>query len=347
MSSSTIIKEEESNSEEYIYYNLRVSNPIGSGTVIPTAYSSTRVDTILDKCNDYKLSVIRFQLPANFPLFIYPQDPNLFQVKLTNGVNSVTQDLIYTQKYETYIERGIYYINHYIEILNKALEQAHAALLILDPTIAYEAPFFVYDSNVSTKIYFVAPVEYLDGNLSNISLSLSPILFNFGFQEFPVADGNLILHNDFIQLSIFDNKIDNRITIGGSGGGGGGSGGKDYYKIYSEADTTSTLNKFSDIVILTDSIPILPENISSQLNETQRILTDFVPVSEQGLNGSYYQYFANVYRYTNLVSNESLRKVDIKIYILYQTGEYYQHRLLPNQYFTAKLMFVRNEKVNS
>jgi len=334
---STIIKEEESNSEEFIYYNLRVSNPIDSGVVIPTAYSSTRVDQILDKCNDYKLSVIRFQLPANFPLFIYPQDPSLFQVKLTNGVNSVTQDLIYTQKYETYIERGIYYINHYIEILNKALEQAHAALLILDPTISYEAPFFVYDSNVSTKIYFVAPVEYLDENLSNISLSLSPILFNFGFQEFPVADGNLILHNDFIQLSIFDNKIDNKVTIAS----------KDYFKIYSEVDTTSTLNKFSDIVILTDSIPISPENISSQLNETQRILTDFVPISEQGLNGSYYQYFSTVYRYTNLVSNEPLRKIDIKIYILYQTGEYYLHRLLPNQYLTMKLMFVRNEKLNS
>jgi len=335
MSSSTIIKEEESNSEEYIYYNLRVSNPIDSGKVIPTAYSSTRVDQILDKCNNYKLSVIRFQLPANFPLFIYPQDPSLFQVKLTNGVNSVVQNLTYTQKYETYIERGIYYVNHYIEILNKALEQAHAALLILDNTITYDAPFFVYDTNATTKIYFVAPVEYIDANLSNISISLSPTLFNFGFQEFPVADGNLILHNDFIKLSIFDNKIDNKVTIAS----------KDYYKIYSEVDTTSTLNKFSDIVILTDSIPISPENISSVLNETQRILTDFVPISEQGLNGSYYQYFPSVYRYTNLVSNESLRKVDIKIYILYQTGEYYLHRLLPNQYFTAKLMFVRNEKI--
>jgi len=334
---STIIKEEESNSEEFIYYNLRVSNPIDSGVVIPTAYSSTRVDTILDKCNDYKLSVIRFQLPANFPLFIYPQDPNLFQVKLTNGVNSVTQSLIYTQTYETYIERGIYYINHYISILNNALEQAHAALLILDPTIPYEAPFFVYDTNAATKFYLVAPVEYLDGNLSNISLSLSPTLFNFGFQEMPVADGNLILHNDFIKLSVFDNKIDNKISLNS----------KDYYKIYSEVDTTSTLNKFSDIVILTDSIPINPEAISSQLNETQRILTDFVPISEQGLNGSYYQYFSQVYRYTNLVSNEPLRKIDIKIYILYQTGESYLHRLLPNQYFTAKLMFVRNEKINS
>lgn len=337
MTDSFLQVKEESNSQEYIYYNLRVSNLIDSGVVIPTAYSSTRVDTILDKCNDYKLSVIRFQLPANFPLFIYPQDPNLFQVKLTNGANSVTQNLTYTQKYETYIERGIYYINHYIEILNKALEQAHAALLILDNTITYDAPFFVYDTNAATKMYLVAPVEYLDENLSNISLSFSATLFNFGFQEFPVADGNLILHNDFIKLSIFDNKIDNKVTLNS----------KDYFKIYSEVDTTSTLNKFSDIVVLTDSIPISPENIASQLNETQRILTDFVPISEQGLNGSYYQYFPSVYRYTNLVSNESLRKVDIKIYILYQTGEYYQHRLLPNEYFTAKLMFVRNEKINS
>ena len=336
MSSSAIIKEE-TDSEQFIYYNLRVSNPIGSGVVIPTAYSSTRVDTILDKCSDYKLSVIRFQLSSNFPLFIYPSDPSLFQVKLTNGLNSVVQNLIYIQTYETYIERGIYYVNHYIEILNKALEQAHAALLILDPTIAYEAPFFVYDTNAATKMYLVAPVEYLDGNLSNISLSLSPTLFNFGFQEFPVADGNLILHNDFIQLSVFDNKINNKINLNS----------KDYFKIYSEANTTATLNKFSDIVILTDSIPISPENIASQLNETQRILTDFVPISEQGLNGSYYQYFANPYRYTNLVSNEPLRKIDIKIYILYQTGEYYQHRLLPNEYFTAKLMFLRNEKLNS
>lgn len=327
---------EEGEYENYIYYNLRVSNPIEATSVIPTSYSSTRVDKILDKCNNYKLSVIRFQLPANFPLFIYPTNASLFQVRLTNGGDTVIQNLTYTQKYETYIERGIYYVNHYIEIINKALEDAHASLLILNPTITYNAPFFVYDVNAATKLYLVAPIEYIDGNLNNITLSLSSKLFNFGLQEFPVADGNLILHNDFIQLSVFDNKIDNKITIGG----------KDYYKIFSEADTTSTLNKFSDIVILTDSIPISPENISSQLNETQRILTDFVPVAEQGLIGSYYQYFASVYRYTNLVSNEALRKIDIKIYILYETGEYYQHRLLAGEYLTMKLMFVRNEKIN-
>ena len=327
---------EESEFGEYIYYNLRVSNPIEATDVIPTSYSSTRVDEILDKCSNYKLSVIRFQLPANFPLFIYPEDDSLFQVKLTNGGDTVTKNLVYTQKYETYIERGIYYINHFIEIINKALEDAHADLLILNPLIAYEAPFFVYDVNAATKLYLVAPIEYIDGNLNNITLSLSSKLFNFGLQEFPVADGNLILHNDFIQLSVFDNKIDNKITIGG----------KDYYKIYSEVDTTPIFNKFSDIVILTDSIPISPENISSQLNETQRILSDFVPIGEQGLIGDYYQYFANPYRYTNLVSNEPLRKIDIKIYILYETGQFYQHRLLPGSYFTCKLFFSRNEKIN-
>jgi len=336
MTDSFLQVKEESDNQNYIYYNLRISNPIESNEVIPTVYSSTRVEQILDKCNDYKLSVIRFQLPANFPLFIYPEDPNLFQVKLTNAGDTVIKNLVYTQKYETYIERGIYYINHFIEIINKSLQDAHADMLVLNPGITYDAPFFVYDPNVATKIYLVAPVEYLDGNLNNITLSLSSKLFNFGFQEFPVADGNLILHNDFIQLSIFDNKIDNKITIAG----------KDYYKIYSEVDTTPLFNKFSDIVILSDSIPINPENISSQLNETQRILSDFVPIAEQGLIGSVYQYFPSVYRYTNLVSNEPLRKIDIKIFILYQTGQVYQHRLLPNEYFTCKLFFSRIEKIN-
>ena len=334
MSDSFLKIKEETDDEEYIYYNLRVHNPIESNEVINTYYSSTRVEEILDKCNDYKLSVIRFQLPANFPLFIYPEDSSLFQVKITNAGNTVIRSLVYTQKYETYIERGIYYISHFVEILNKALEQAHADMLVLNPAITYDAPFFVYDVNAATKLYLVAPVEYIDGNLNNITLSLSSKLFNWGFQEFPVADGNLILHNDFIQLSIFDNKIDNRITIST----------KDYYKIYSEVDTTPTLNKFSDIAVLTDSIPISPENMSSRLNETQRILSDFVPISEQGLNGSYYQYFPSVYRYTNLVSNEPLRKIDINIYILYQTGEFYSHRLLPSEYFTMKLMLVRIKK---
>jgi len=325
---------EETDDEEYIYYNLRVHNPIENNEVINTYYSSTRVEEILPKCNDYKLSVIRFQLPANFPLFIYPEDSSLFQVKITNAGNTVIRSLVYTQKYETYIERGIYYISHFVEILNKSLEQAHADMLVLNPAITYDAPFFVYDVNAATKLYLVAPVEYIDGNLNNITLSLSSKLFNWGFQEFPVADGNLVLHNDFIQLSIFDNKIDNKITIST----------KDYYKIYSEVDTTPTLNKFSDIAVLTDSIPISPENMSSRLNETQKILSDFVPIAEQGLNGSYYQYFPSVYRYTNLVSNEPLRKIDINIYILYQTGELYSHRLLAGEYFTMKLMFVRIKK---
>jgi len=335
MSDNFLKIKEETDDEQYIYYNLRIHNSIeNNDEVINTYYSSTRVEEILPKCNDYKLSVIRFQLPANFPLFIYPEDPNIFQVKLTNAGDSVIKNLVYTQKYETYIERGIYYVNHFIEILNKALQEAHGDLLILNPGITYDAPFFVYDPNVATKIYLVCPIEYIDGNLNNITLSLSSKLFNWGFQEFPVADGNLVLHNDFIQLSIFDNKINNRITINS----------KDYYKIYSEVDTTPLFNKFSDIVILTDSIPINPENISSQLNETQRILSDFVPISEQGLIGSVYQYFPRVYRYTNLVSNEPLRKIDINIYILYQTGELYSHRLLPGEYFTMKLMFVRNKK---
>jgi len=327
---------EESEYEQYVYYNLRVSNPIEATDVIPTSYSSTRVDEILDKCSDYKLSVIRFQLPANFPLFIYPTDETLFQVKLTNKGSTVITNLAYTQKYETYIERGIYYVNHFIEIINTALLNAHNDLVIINPAIYWEAPFFVYDPNTVTKIYLVAPIEYLDGNTDSNTISLSSKLFNFGLQEFPVADGNLILHNDFIKLSVFDNRIDNKITISG----------KDYYKIYSEVDTTPTLNKFSDIAVLTDSIPISPENMSSQLNETQRILTDFVPIGEQGLIGSVYQYFANPYRYTNLVSNEPLRKIDIKIYILYQTGQAFQHRLLPGDYFTAKLFFSRNEKIN-
>jgi len=334
MSDSFLKIKEETDDEQYIYYNLRVHNAIQNNQVINTYYSSTRVEEILPKCNDYKLSVIRFQLPANFPLFIYPEDSSLFQVKITNAGNTVIRSLVYTQKYETYIERGIYYISHFVEILNKSLEQAHADMLVLNPAITYDAPFFVYDVNAATKLYLVAPVEYIDGNLNNITLSLSSKLFNWGFQEFPVADGNLVLHNDFIQLSIFDNKINNRITISG----------KDFYKIYSEVDTTATLNKFSDIAVISDSIPISPENMSSRLNETQKILSDFVPIAEQGLNGSYYQYFPSVYRYTNLVSNEPLRKIDINIYILYQTGELYSHRLLPSEYFTMKLMLVRIKK---
>ena len=85
--------------EDHIYYNFNILNPITSNVDIPASFDITLNQPILNNPQDYNMTVIRVNLPGNdIPIFQFqPQTGSVL-----TGIYSVT--LTYTgSSFQTYL----------------------------------------------------------------------------------------------------------------------------------------------------------------------------------------------------------------------------------------------------
>lgn len=331
-----------------IYVNV-VFNHDNINSIIPQAaeYKVTKTIPILDKCSDYYLSVIKFDLPLrDVPLYIFPVIPgsgltNIAPMVIgirTGGVNYSVQ-LIYKPD-NNYIQPNqndpnqqiitpyyfVYSYENLIKSINTALSSAYVSSGL--SLLGHDYPYFYIDYK-SQLINLV--VDYRDFAPTATPTTPDPIpvatiymneYLQFYLTSFPynyIGDNisgrayefNLVTYGDYnLQSAIGGFTINQKIFT-------------------QEYQTLNTWNALKKLLITTSSIPIIseytPNNNSgstsvginnSGISATFPIISDFTPQLEfpgQTRSTAYYVPTSQ-YRLVDLKSDIQLNTIDLRVY---------------------------------
>lgn len=314
------------------YINIELYNPINNPNPLPIRAVSniTQSSPLLDNPSNYKIACARFTIPANIPLFIYPADAlasQIYKVELFDTATniSVIQPLIFTDWCpDCLYPRGIYYYSHLLQIVNTALKSCYTQMLVLNPLFTVpvsDAIQIIYEP--STNLFYINIPGYSNLYFNNLlQFRMTTELYLGFFPSFPSKG----LFTDPLNLPILF-VFDSTQKIGGP----------TVFRIYNESPCIAIWNQFQKILILSNSIPINPEIISSSNQQTRSLLLDFEPTPSISSTIPF-QYFANIFRWVDLISNQPLSQLEIAVQIQYRDGSIFPLYLQKNEAMTIKLI---------
>jgi hypothetical protein len=344
------------NYRQFKYYNMIIDNPIQRlvdtdidriNIMRPAKLNITNSDPILDKPNEYELSVVRFKIPSSIPLFIFDTtnlDPTVFQIQITYSYYFGQGDVDYfyvnkTIEYENFngenypYTYGINYIQHFLTIVNQAIEDAGDD--IRDeietegiPVPRFDAPKFKYNTD-SDLIVLEIDRDFM---VNQLQLRMSKPLHRTFFQTLPVRI-NDSLNNpfrpiiEFLPVLYSPSSLEDLIQVEDP-----------FITITSEFPVGALFNQIKEIIFESDTIPVGAEYIQSSNNQQRRIVSDFTPEQDIG-SRQYYTYSPPIYRFYDLLATDPMYNMDIQIFISYTTGEVFPLYLQPGEVATIKFMF--------
>jgi len=329
------IKEPEEEDENNIYYNIDIVNRNDNLIPIKAEYDVNRVDAVLQNPSLYNVSVVRFEIPTTIPLFIFPE-PSKYEFlialeDLTNPlVPIVSKFPVVFVDYCTgcFYERGVYYVNHFLKMVNTTLKTCYDNMKLINPGyLPTQAPYITYDP-ATTLMTMWADEEYLD--IDRYQILMSNILHNQFFGS--------LLSKAFFQNVTAVNKTDVQLLVENQYTNSEVVNGTLLYKMVGEYSTLPLFNQLQQILIETDSMNIDGEIQSGALPNVRRLLTDFEPPSDVS-NRQYYTYNPNIYRWYNLLSTTPLTRISCKVFITYSTSQSFPLYLLFNELCSIKLLF--------
>lgn len=348
---------------DYQYYNIRIYNDpdISGNKPIIAKFSETRVTPILDKPNEYELSIVRFEVPTNtIPILIWPGD-DYFRITLEwRGVQK-SKFLEFSGQGLKLYGRAIYHYQEVCDIVNKAFSELFNELAVEFPgplpapdwaLYAYKPPIFVY-SQAFKQFQFIIPFTTPDYSTppdgqdehehwSSVIPPVDPlneikIYFNRNFDTIITAFqviGNTDNPNniDFFRLVVQDtrnNIIQTDIT-------------DPLTKVYTMNQSYSNLaviNDFENLIFRSSQIPIVNEFLGTQKNVTRQILTDFIPTPDSYDASKLVFYPQGPLRYYPLITNAEFRNTDLQLFWTNKAGLEFPLYLLPNRQITVKIQF--------
>ena len=313
----------------------------------PATFLVTKTIPILDKCSDYYLSVIKFDLPLrDIPLYIFPVVPNsgitnlapmIIGIHRVGGLNFSVQlvyvpDNNYPQQNQNNPKQQIitpyYFVYSYenlIKSINTALAQAYinSGLSLL----GHDYPYFYIDYKTQL-INLVVDVRDFAPTATPTTPNPAPLAtiymneyLQFYLTSFPynyIGDHVSGRDYDFNLVTFGDYNL--QAPVGGFTAN---------QKIFTqEYQTLNTWNALKKILITTNSIPIISEytpannsgnssiNNNSGVSSTFPIISDFTPQLEfPGQTRSFAYYVPTTqYRLVDMKSSERLTTIDLKVY---------------------------------
>lgn len=288
-------------------------------------YSVEFKSPILDCASNYKISIIRFNIPSSsIPIFIF--EDNKYYVTLTYNNINYTQVLIYSNNSPAYGLKSIYHYQDFINIINAALTSAYNTMKTSYPLApATIAPYITFDAITQLCTIWVEKTYE-----NNIGLFFNSSLYTF-FDNFNVKyyGFNNINKKDF-QIIISDNKNNSSGSL---------------YFFIQEYPSLFYWNDLRTIIFLTN-LPIVFESNPADINIDQQnsnyipLLTDFQPINtNNGELRSYLQYQPSIYRYTDMINDDVLRKLAIRIYWQDKKGNMRPLYFSPGELISVKIMF--------
>lgn len=337
-----------------IYVNVTISN---NDSVVPIVaeYLVSKTIPILNKCDDYFCSIIRFDIPLNkVPIFICPIIPGSLLTQKTpliigirtGGVNypinlTYIPDNTLSPVNQTDTDKQIiteYYFCYTYQILINMINNALMDAFNLSG-LGGNPPYIYYDAQTKLINLIVEAVNFTNGYPAppNATIFLNSQLLNyleaievkfFGFNQSQGRDYEFVLSRSYV------NSI--------------GSG---LVRFEQEYSCVNYWNSLSKILITANSIPIIPEYTptnNSGISSTFPIISDFTPqleVAGQSRSIAYYTPTTQ-YRLADLKSSQELNTIDLKIYWQDRNLNIYPLYISIYQEATLKIGFFKKSLYN-
>ena len=376
-----------------IYYNVSIAHDDQvSVNSRPTeaVFREVRSQGILSEdAKNYTMSVIRFSIPTTLiPIFymgIYRgvlNGPVNTNINLTTlSITLETVELKNNPKFQEFIiwntedktaqvpptvpisnndifqfkeYYALYSYNHLCELINTALKNCYVNNIapLIFPTTG-EAPFITFDS--TTGLFTM----YLDINIDNkVNVYFNNELHTLFGTSFRTIYKSYDDVNGANSLFVFTNINNTNLFIDGK---------TQYIKNTQEFNTTGLMTSFTSIVIFSDNLPIVSENLSLQnkidfkndggilrrvsenlytSNDTAQIISDFS--IDLGLSIGNIKNYINYsptaeYRRLSLMSSSRITDLNVSIFWKDNYDILYPLRIPAHDEATIKLLF---EKIN-
>lgn len=351
-----------------VFFNVTFNNPNTDGRYLPVAmvFSESRTTPLLPgNTQDYKMSVVRFDLPADLiPIQFFPtsdldRDTSTYSVTITwNGFENqvfltwvpesnlgptplspfaLSDKPFYHEYY------SLFTIEHFMKLINAALLAAHNAT-VLDgaPIVADVAPFMYYNP-ATGLISLYAPTAYNSDNGTPINIYLNDALtvnFRTSFPTFIQSHSSV--NGTDTQLLVHDNII-NRTTITLTIPGPGPTT-YDFLIMSQEFNALNFMYDIASIIVTSTSIPMRNEwtNIEgSNNNNYLSIVADFLVPSVNGneTRNRIVYYPTAQFRYSTLTSNMPIQVIDLQFNWKSKTGQLYPIYISPYKEGSIKILF--------
>ncbi len=142
--------------DSHLYYNINIYNDSDKTQI--AKFVETRTTPLLESCEDWHMSVIRFSIPTStLPiLYMIPLDSTgitNYSITLQYDTDSVTVPLVFESETvdNTY---GVYSYRQLVDIINNAFQKAYSILVWSTLAPDYRSPFMIYDESSQTfKLY--------------------------------------------------------------------------------------------------------------------------------------------------------------------------------------------------
>jgi hypothetical protein len=294
---------------DHIYYNVTITATENSFDAV---FNENRTTPILDKGDNYDLSVIRFNLPTQaIPIFLWRYNEWYLSIAYKTVVYTREIPFIPNQTFSPtfpkYFKEAIWQYQDYVDCINLCYKQLFADF-ITDPiylTIPLvdrptKPPKMTYDAaNKRCSVYY--PLQY------DITKP-DPIYYYFNAASFEIFNafqnyGNEIDPILSHYLNVKDNK-NNIINVGGT----------DYIRLTEEFNELFLWNDFEKFIFETDKIPVNNEYLAGQKNITRKVLTDFIPSADINDQSNVQFYPLGPIRFYSMFSGLELKDVDIRIF---------------------------------
>lgn len=324
-----------STQNDHIYYNAIIRN--NTNNIKVAKFSETRQTALIDDPSSYYATIARFQVPTTqLPIFNFINGS--YSVTLTfNGV-PFTTDLVFVRRDFAYPdEQFIFDYQEMIDMINTAFATSFTALKLAFPLAPPTVPpFMLYNGHeVGTSIRFEDQYDPAVAS-PTIEVYMNSVLFSF-FNNY-LIDYLSFTADEAVRFIVKDNG--NNVV------------GTD--RIMSQTyPTFYNWYDFKSLIITSNSLPIASEAIGavvggqSGLNTQLSIITDFVP-TQWGTNDTASKLVYSPepqYRYLDMYSNQSIRKLDFQILYEDKFGQIRPLFLAPGQEASIKMLFVKKDVV--
>lgn len=371
---------------DYVWYDLVFSNIDSENFDSRTTlfFKDTRDVPIINKIDDYKMSITRFEIStwsipcAYFQSQTNSNDPNIGQYGIVleyfDGVNSYTTSLnrlIFvpqdktqstppapnTQQYGLPEFSPYYYIynfNNFIDMVNTAFSSAMVELKTIvggiDPSIYnVNDPFMVWNDDLTASI--LAPADWFDVSVDpQIKIYFNRPLYSI-FNSFPSYKLPINSNGKHYQILMNSRNGYNTETIVSVSP-------VKYIVLKQEFQTYEALTPFDSIVFTTSQIPVIPSINSAptvlqngqQLyynesrNQSETVISDFQS-SENNFRSTVFYIPSASYRYISLTnSDKPLYNIDVYAYLKDKTGKLRDFPLPSNSRASMKILFEKKVK---
>lgn len=337
---------------EHIYYDMQYASVSGDQES-HLVFEDNRPQDIITKANDYKLSIVRFQVDTNYLpsyiCFIQPDQPNvnlsIYSVNLSiDGIESGQKFMIWEpvnkkgsgQVFSNSIQRidNEYYwgynCQYFLDLLNKQLVEAYDEILTSNPSLSgCNVPFFRQEDNKT--------VLYTDTGFD------CKVYFNKAlYSKF----SSFNLYNQFLgngkYYEIIVDKF-NTITIGSD----------IYHKTIQEYDTISNWTPVSSLLFTSRNIPMISGlsgpainnvngyNVKVDGSDFNNVITD-IQTNDNFYKSNLIYSPAAEYRWITLRGSSGVRDISISCYWKDKFGGIHPLKMPAGCSASIKLLFQKN-----